>query len=1226
MASVFKHAVELECSPGRNVFSVPAPSSGVLAGLMTNIASGPSDGFVVYAYDRLDAAQGFDVDRSFIDSANPDDDNELTLPLVHRFAEFDCTTEQVHFGRGCAYSNQDEEVNDKSVNQIHLVVDCTAASAQTIQLGYTVSNVLSFPRGGESVVVAPSFDPASILSENDVPLLRQQLFTDTTPTLAGRIEDDASVKASHDAIDARAYEFDGTDDYLALASDIDQAGDFTACAWIRPDSVAPFYAFGSSTLDYLSLLNATESRVRISGTNTIVTHGHTFTTGEWQLVMWVRESGTISVYRNNVAPSSTISDSGTLRLNRIGCYGNATACGDGKIFDARVYGKALSADEREFVYTFGQSGTDPTLDNCVGWYKCDDNHPTIAYDSSGNGNHGTKTNITPATFHYTGRDIPWSWANEVGYSKIWGVASTSTGFVGPEILSDASGLGTVDVTMDIRTTDVQGFIFGEGVGTGAWAGYFRNSTSTGTEYLSGSPTYWVNDVELTRSVDLLNAISTGDWVTLEIRNLNLSDYSDGLHFSGYASFTYFWDGEVRNLVIDGVTYEGTTVIPRDESDPTKDVLGGDLQYVGQAKIPAQAVESHCLTLDGVDDYVDISEALSQFSTDSDFAGHLYFKPGITKTQVQVLLSAYAANDNHFIISCASGILRVTVHDGVRKGKSISVTDLSRWYLLEWVYVAATGTLTAYLDGQEMSGTFSDIPDAVVGAVIGAETDHTGEYTGQICDVYIEGGSHWPCAEGGGDTVYDVSGNGNHGTITNATTTPGAGAWANTQDVTHWNLAKGYSPTWVVTSKTNAITGPKIVDDTTGMESVDVSFDIKLNLQSSGLIFGNGVNTSPWLLAFGDGQTSTVLVGGTVPTSMVVGSTEVIDGVTTRDEMHSLLVTGDWVTVEMSGVDFASYADVFLAGYGTVPTWRWDGEVRNLVIDGVRYDGYKIPALTDGTADALGNTIQDTAGAYHNGSESKIDTTSGVLLASDFSEGAYFNGSTSTATVPAIMNTDSWEVRAWFKRHSLVASSQNVLIGFGNSLVSLANTVNVRVGGITLGADKFNSDITISNGIWYYIRASREGADCELEIWSLTEAGLVQLEDKAVTLTDPKLGGLSTEYVGSRSDAASWPSNITLRYLSATKDGSLLYSYDLFRSGKDTSGEGNDFLVSTDVTYPTVSWETARAAFTNRDNPLFQRDTTVSGIKTRDDRNLIYRQPLQGADLALIAEYSQNTGS
>ena len=43
---------------------------------------------------------------------------------------------------------------------------------------------------------------------------------------------------------------------------------------------------------------------------------------------------------------------------------------------------------------------------------------------------------------------------------------------------------------------------------------------------------------------------------------------------------------------------------------------------------------------------------------------------------------------------------------------------------------------------------------------------------------LSDGTHYPLTEGAGDTVYDISGNDNHGTINNASTaTEGAGFWA-----------------------------------------------------------------------------------------------------------------------------------------------------------------------------------------------------------------------------------------------------------------------------------------------------------------------------------------------------------------------------------------------------------------------------------------------------------------
>jgi hypothetical protein len=48
---------------------------------------------------------------------------------------------------------------------------------------------------------------------------------------------------------------------------------------------------------------------------------------------------------------------------------------------------------------------------------------------------------------------------------------------------------------------------------------------------------------------------------------------------------------------------------------------------------------------------------------------------------------------------------------------------------------------------------------------------------------------WPLAEGYGEVAYDVSGNGNHGTITNVTL---SSFWAVTQDQFHYNHFKGFS--------------------------------------------------------------------------------------------------------------------------------------------------------------------------------------------------------------------------------------------------------------------------------------------------------------------------------------------------------------------------------------------------------------------------------------------------
>jgi len=85
--------------------------------------------------------------------------------------------------------------------------------------------------------------------------------------------------------------------------------------------------------------------------------------------------------------------------------------------DVRIYNKALTEDEIEHVYTLGTSGINPTTTNLVAQYKMDDANSALTFDSSGNWNHGTKTNITANTFHYEGSDVPYSFQNEVGYTS-----------------------------------------------------------------------------------------------------------------------------------------------------------------------------------------------------------------------------------------------------------------------------------------------------------------------------------------------------------------------------------------------------------------------------------------------------------------------------------------------------------------------------------------------------------------------------------------------------------------------------------------------------------------------------------------------------------------------------------------------------------------------------------------------------------------------------------------
>ncbi len=99
-----------------------------------------------------------------------------------------------------------------------------------------------------------------------------------------------------------------------------------------------------------------------------------------------------------------------------------------------------------------------------------------------------------------------------------------------------------------------------------------------------------------------------------------------------------------------------------------------------------------------------------------------------------------------------------------------------------------------------------------------------------CDGYMSGViigdvAHYPLTEGAGDTAHDISGNGNHGTINNASTgTEGAGFWAGRIDgeANALNNNNGFSKRMGFNGATSYADTGRTVDSIT---SIKISFAI-----------------------------------------------------------------------------------------------------------------------------------------------------------------------------------------------------------------------------------------------------------------------------------------------------------------------------------------------------------------------------------------------------------------
>ena len=90
------------------------------------------------------------------------------------------------------------------------------------------------------------------------------------------------------------------------------------------------------------------------------------------------------------------------------------------VSDTRIYNDVLTPDEVTYLYTNGQSGTDPGKANLLAHYPLQEESGPTAYDIGPNGNHGTITNAVTSgvgSIHQPDADVTKSYPNDAGYSR-----------------------------------------------------------------------------------------------------------------------------------------------------------------------------------------------------------------------------------------------------------------------------------------------------------------------------------------------------------------------------------------------------------------------------------------------------------------------------------------------------------------------------------------------------------------------------------------------------------------------------------------------------------------------------------------------------------------------------------------------------------------------------------------------------------------------------------------
>lgn len=229
----------------------------------------------------------------------------------------------------------------------------------------------------------------------------------------------------------RCYNFDGTDDYINLGNDnvFDLDTEFTFSFWLKPDNLSSYQQiiskFGSAG-NYSYQVNITNTGgLRIDLSNNGTANGVTIfsspglVVGTWTHVAITYNSGSLKLYVNNtsaITGSNTVSliYAGNTSLN-IGRDPSGIQYLDAGLFDFRIFNTELSSTDISDIYNHQTV----QLSSLVAHYKMDEQAGSIAYDSSGNNNHGTITNATLSTFHAIDNDI-YSFQNEVGHSETSG--------------------------------------------------------------------------------------------------------------------------------------------------------------------------------------------------------------------------------------------------------------------------------------------------------------------------------------------------------------------------------------------------------------------------------------------------------------------------------------------------------------------------------------------------------------------------------------------------------------------------------------------------------------------------------------------------------------------------------------------------------------------------------------------------------------------------------------
>jgi hypothetical protein len=284
-----------------------------------------------------------------------------------------------------------------------------------------------------------------------VTYLSRLMTTSTmTPFYSGttNIVDSSATGDYREIQPGRCLDFNGATQYVEVADDpvlqLEKTDSFSLFAWVKTtdssQSIISNQNGGANNwTGYLLYMNSDgtlQGQLASGGDISNVRSTGSYNDGEWHLLGFNYDGSEsalgISLYADGADAGFDLLDddlSGSIVSNaplQIGYRINANSF-DGLIHDARIYNRVLTDAEITAIYRQGLQPDSivegqPDSTNLVGRWLLDDNSQTTAYDSSGNGNHGTIVGYASGML-YEGDDVPYSQQNLVGWSPLTGFSN-----------------------------------------------------------------------------------------------------------------------------------------------------------------------------------------------------------------------------------------------------------------------------------------------------------------------------------------------------------------------------------------------------------------------------------------------------------------------------------------------------------------------------------------------------------------------------------------------------------------------------------------------------------------------------------------------------------------------------------------------------------------------------------------------------------------------------------